>query len=175
MIFKGESGKMKRIICVLCVMMMCLTGCGGEKGSSSGNKNDAFKAVVKGNIEIELGKSAAKVIETLGEPDKYEEAASCYFDGMDKVYNYGSFEIRTYPDGDNDMVQDVCIMKPGDKAAGSDITVGSSLDDVLSAYGDKYTLVGKMYKYYYDEVKYTYFFIMDDAVKYFGYGIDVKN
>ncbi len=66
-------------------------------------------------------------------------------------------------------------MKPGDKAAGSDITVGSSLDDVLSAYGDKYTLVGKMYKYYYDEVKYTYFFIMDDAVKYFGYGIDVKN
>ena len=165
---------MKRIVCVICIMMLCLTGCGGA-GSSSGDKKDGLKAVVNGNVEIELGRSAADVIKTLGEPDKYEEAASCYFDGMDKVYNYGSFEIRTYPHGEDDMVQDVCVMKSGDKAAGSDITVGSSLDDVLSAYGNDYTLVGKMYKYYYDDVRYTYFFIMDDAVKYFGYAIYVKN
>lgn len=164
---------MKRIICALCVMIVCLTGCGGE--GSSGNKKDGFKAVVNGNIEIEPGKSAKGVIDALGEPDRYDEAASCYFDGMDKVFNYGSFEIRTYPDGEDDMVLDVCIMEPGDQAVGSGVAVGSSLDDVLSAYGKDYTLIGKMYKYYYDDVRYTYFFIMDDAVKYFGYGIDVKN
>lgn len=168
---------MRKIICALCIciVMLCLTGCGGGSSSSSGNSSSGFKAVVNGSLEIEPGKSVASVIETLGEPDRYNEAASCYYDGMDKVYNYGSFEIRTYPNGDDDMVQDVCIMEAGDKAVGTDISVGSSLDDVIAAYGKDYTLVGKMYKYYYDDVRYTYFFVMDDAVKYFGYAIDVKN
>lgn len=164
---------MKRLICVMFIAMLCLTGCSGS-GSPSGNK-EAFKAIVNGGLEIELGGSASGVVDKLGEPDKYEEAASCYFDGMDKIFNYGSFEIRTYPNGSEDMVMDVCIMEAGDKAAGSDVTVGSPLAEVLSAYGEDYKLVGKMYKYYRDDVRYIYFFIMDDAVKYFGYGIDVKN
>ncbi|MCM1307273.1 MAG: hypothetical protein NC223_01600 [Butyrivibrio sp.] len=164
---------MKRTVCIICLLMLCLTGCGGSDSGSAAEKD--FKAVVNGSVEIDLGRSASEVIKALGEPDKYEEAASCYFDGMDKIYNYGSFEIRTYPSGGEDMVQDVCIMAAGDKAADSDIAVGSSLDEVLAAYGEDYTLVGKMYKYYFDETRYTYFFIMDDAVKYFGYAIDVNN
>ncbi len=164
---------MKKIICVICIFALCLTGCGG--GNSSSGTAKGFKAIVNGDLEIEPGVSAAAALEALGEPEKYEEAASCYFDGMDKIFNYGSFEIRTYPKDGQDMVQDVCIMEPGDKAGSSQITVGSSLADVLAAYGEEYSLVGKMYKYYYDDVRYTYFFIMDDAVKYFGYAIDVKN
>jgi hypothetical protein len=93
---------------------------------------------------------------------------------MDKVYTYTGYEVRTYPDGDKDIIQDICLSSK-DFSTDKGITAGSSLDDVTAAYGNDYKLTGKMYKYYQSDTGYIYFFIMNDVVKYFGYAIDASN
>ena len=101
------------------------------------------------------------------------EAASCYFEGLDKVFTYDGYEITTYPKTDGDYIQDVNVSSETiktDKGVG----VGSTLEDIEAAYGKDYTVSGKMYEYYQDDTKYIYFFILNDVVQYYGYGMDVK-
>lgn len=169
---------MKRILTVLCLCLVFLGGCGknaqnGTDNSQTENGGSSFAFSIDG-VAIEPGEDFAGAYAKLGEPDNYTEAASCYYDGMDKVYTYDGFEVRTYPDGDKDIIQDLCLSSD-EYSTDKGITVGSSLEDVTSAYGEDYSLIGKMYKYYEDETRYIYFFVMDDAVKYFGYAIDAAN
>ncbi len=162
---------MKKILCVITLMVLLITGCGKNGGNSDSNNQVSF--TISGT-EITPGEDFAEAYKTLGEPDKYTEAASCYFDGMDKVFTYSGFEVRTYPVGEKDYVQDLCISSDEYKTD-KGITVGSTLDDVVNAYGKGYELNGKMYRYMADNNQYVYFFIMNNAVKFFGYAKDVQN
>ena len=168
---------MKKLLSVLLLMALFLTGCAGstttvKEENSTENANEC--AYVINNITIVPGKDFAPMLESLGEPVNYSEAASCYYDGMDKVYSYDGFEIKTYPSGDKDFVQDICMSSDSFKTP-EGVTIGSTLEAVTTAYGEDYELIGKMYKFYFTEDTYMYFFIMNDAVKYFGYAIDAAN
>ena len=101
------------------------------------------------------------------------EKFSADFEGLDKVFTYDGYEITTYPKTDGDYIQDVNVSSETirtDKGVG----VGSTLEDIEAAYGKDYTVSGKMYEYYQDDTKYIYFFILNDVVQYYGYGMDVK-
>ena len=171
---------MKIILCVLVILTVMLTGC-KKSGSDIENPttgtqsaNEAFQYVI-GDASLIPGTDFADAYAVLGEPVSYTEAASCYFDGMDKIYTYDGFEVRTYPvEGDRDFVLDVC-MSSDEFKTDKGITVGSALEDIISAYGEDYELVGKMYRYYSEPGKYMYFFVMNDVVKYFGYAVDAVN
>ena len=167
---------MKRIFAFIVAAMavLMLAACGNKSGSTGFVDAADIKA---GGVTAVPGTDASEALDKLGEPVKYTEAASCYFDGMDKVYNYGDFEIRTYPaEGGKDIIQDVCIMGGSDKAGLTDLGIGSSLDEMETAMkGHECRNTGSMYKYYYDDDSYMYFFIMNDAVKYFGYAVEVSN
>lgn len=162
---------MKKILCALVLMVLIITGCGKHGGNNEGGKELSY--TISG-VTITPGEDFSEAYKTLGEPDKYTEAASCYFDGMDKVFTYSGFEVRTYPVGEKDYVQDLCISSDEYKTD-KGITVGSSLEDVVKAYGEGYELNGKMYRYMEGNNQYIYFFIMNDAVKFFGYAEDVQN
>ncbi len=181
---------MKRYFSIFLLAILCLTGCSAsgssenttteavtvETDTTTGGKEQTSEAgaCIINDVTIVPGKDFAEAKAALGEPAQYVEAASCYFDGMDKVYTYKGFEITTYPVGDKDYVQNVCISS--DKYETPEgITVGSALDEVTAAYGDSYELTGKMYKYFYNENTYMYFFIMDEGVKYFGYAVNPGN
>ncbi|MGN0369024.1 MAG: hypothetical protein ACI4EW_00580 [Butyrivibrio sp.] len=167
---------MKKFTCILLLLVLLLSGCSGKNnGSGQKEENKSGVSYTIEGVTIVPGEDFAAAYEKLGEPLKYTEAASCYFDGMDKVFTYDGFEIRTYPaEGNKDLVQDLCISS--DKYSTKEgMTVGSSLDDVIKAYGEDYSLIGKMYKYYKEDGAYTYFFISDDAVRYFGYATDASN
>ncbi len=170
---------MKKWLSVLLLLVLCLTGCSGSSNSGETNNNNSTQdnakcSYVINNTTVIPGKDFAPMLESLGEPVSFTEAASCYYDGMDKVYTYEGFEIKTYPVGDKDYVQDICMSSDA-YATGEGITVGSTLEDVVAAYGEDYELIGKMYKYYFTEDTYMYYFIMNDAVKYFGYAIEASN
>lgn len=173
---------MKRFVSIFLLMMLLLTGCVSagssqntrETDSSSDIKNSSECFYVINGITITPGEDFSEALEKLGEPLEYKEAASCYFDGMDKIYSYDGYEITTYPDGDKDCVQDICISSDAYTTT-EGITIGSSLADVTKAYGEDYELTGKMYRYFYTDDSYMYFFIMDDIVKYFGYAINADN
>ena len=164
---------MKRFAAILIVAAVLLMGCGKE---TPGNKEteDVKVAYSINNISVVPGTEFDLIKESFGEPVKYTEAASCYFDGMDKMFTYDGFEIRTYPKDGKDYIQDLCISSDRYKADGN-VTVGSSLEDVQSVYGKDFKQTGNMYKYVKEDNRYIYFFVLNDTVKYFGYAVDASN
>ena len=169
---------MKRIVGMVLFCALLLCGCGNsstenETTSQTQDNANVFSYTING-VEIVPGEDFAGALATLGEPVDFNEAASCYFDGMDKQYFYEGFEIKTYPVGDKDYVQDICV-SVDTYSTPEGITIGSSLDEVVAAYGEDYEKMGKMYNYYVEEDKYMYFFVNNDGVKYFGYAINATN
>jgi len=168
---------MKKWLSTLLLVVLCLSGCGGNpdtKPSEEATKENVECSYEINNTTIIPGRDFAPMYEKLGEPVRFSEAAIYYYDGMDKVYSYDGFEIKTYPVKDKDYVQDICMSSDAYKTD-KGITIGSTLEEVVAAYGEDYELIGKMYKYYFTEDTYMYFFIMDEGVKYFGYAIDAAN
>lgn len=159
----------RKNIALAAVMLMAvftLAACGKkDDGGSFGFNN--------GSVLLTPGEKFAADNEGMPETLEYMEAASCYFEGLDKVFTYDGYEITTYPKADGDYIQDVNVSSETirtDKGVG----VGSTLEDIEAAYGKDYTVSGKMYEYYQDDTKYIYFFILNDVVQYYGYGMDVK-
>ncbi len=88
-----------------------------------------------GDVTIAMGAEAAELVEALGEPKNYFESESCAFDGLDKVYSYSGFKLNTYPVDDVDYVLSV-VFSNDTVETDLGITIGSSREEVLAAYGD---------------------------------------
>ena len=115
---------------------LVMTGCGKEKADDSENnstvvenqnnqenqgsesKNDEKTDTNKvtepkgyvfeyNGVKIGMDMEAAPIISALGEADSYFEAPSCAFEGLDKTYSYGSFEIDTYEQDGKDYISTV--------------------------------------------------------------------
>ena len=87
-----------------------------NQGSESKNdeKTDTHKVTEpKGyvfeynGVKIGMDMEAAPILAALGEADSYFEAPSCAFEGLDKTYSYGSFEIDTYEQDGKDYISTV--------------------------------------------------------------------
>ena len=88
----------------------------------------------------------APLLEVLGEPENYFEAASCAFDGLDKTYTYSGMEIITYPDEDVDYISSIRLLD-NSVSTPEGITIGSSQEDVVAAYGTEFSESGTQYSY----------------------------
>lgn len=128
--------KNKRVFLVTAVLMtaFALTAC-GQKGSSGGSSSGKGYSFTSGSTKIEMGADASEVVEALGEADEYFESESCAFEGLDKVYTYPGFKLNTYPVDDKDYVLSIVFM---DDTVSTDegISIGSTKDEVIEAYGD---------------------------------------
>ena len=113
---------------------------GEKKAAADGYFFDADGLTITTDIEM------APVLEVLGEPGKYFEAASCAFEGLDKYYTYEHFEIDTYPDGDKDYISAIVLIDDL-VSTPEGITLGSTRDDVTAAYGENYTMNGSSFIY----------------------------
>lgn len=150
---------MKRLFALALAMLLALSlaACGGggdeTKGSSSvadsSHPNPAAGSkyvLTYKNCPLPMNADFAPLLDFLGEPDSYFEAASCAFDGLDKTYTYPGVEIITYPDGDVDRVSSVRILD-GSVSTPEGVTVGSTLADVTAAYGEDYQEMGLQVAY----------------------------
>ena len=157
----------KRILTALIfAAVLVVSGCAKkDNGTAFGYNN--------GELTFTPGEKFDAQSDSLAETTAYMEAASCYYDGLDKVFTYEGYEVTTFPKEDGDYIQDINISSESIRTD-KEIGVGSTLADVEEAYGKDYTISGKMYKYYQDNTKYMYFFILNDVVQYYGYGMDVK-
>ena len=118
-----------------CITAAALTACGGSGGSgssSSGGDGYTFKS---GSTVIEMNADAAAVVEELGEANDYFESESCAFEGLDKVYSYPGYQLKTYPVEDKDYVLSVVFM---DDTVSTEegISIGSTKEEVTEAYGE---------------------------------------
>ena len=167
---------MKRLILFVALMLM-LTGCSkagntpdkekpadnpsNETVTDAGATTDGYSFENNGTT-IPMNVDAAPLTKALGEPVEYFEAASCAFQGLDKIYYYNGFELGTYPNGDKDYVSYVNLL---DDSVTTDkgVYLGSTLGDVKAAYGEEYTVDGSSYVYRLGDTKLT-FIIEEDLV-----------
>ncbi len=145
---------MMRIIAIILIVLLLLSGCGektdtdlsGTDSIESQAENDKGFSFKYNNITVRMNARAESVITALGEPMDYFEAPSCAFQGMDKHYNYGSFEISTYELNDTDYIFTVVLLDDT-VSAENGVYIGCSLSELLEAYGDDYTAEGRFYNY----------------------------
>lgn len=158
---------MKKItlLALLCIMLLGLVACGSEEQKEltcSFNVPGSSTTLVPGSK-----------FDNVGETVSYSEGASCYYDGMDKVFGYNGYKVTTYPSASGDYIADIYVTGKDIKTPAG-IGVGSTVEELKNAYGSKYEVDGKNYKYSLDSEKYVYFFISNDAVKGYGYAKEVK-
>lgn len=118
------------------VMGAVLTACGGSgEGGSGASAGGSGYTFTSGSAKIEMNADASAVVEELGEANDYFESESCAFEGLDKVYSYPGFQLKTYPVDDKDYVLSVVFM---DDTVSTDegISIGSTKDEVKEAYGE---------------------------------------
>lgn len=171
---------MKKLAAVLMMAgMLLVTGCGDNEKVIDGNvQNQGSSNVqadnqgsqtaqakgyvfVSGGVTIGVDVDAAPIIEKLGEPDSYYEAASCAFEGLDKMYTYKGFEIDTYPNGDADYVSAV-IFKDDSIKTPEGVGLGDTAEAVEKAYGNNTATNGTL-EYAKDGMKLC-FIVKDDEV-----------
>lgn len=101
------------------------------------NTNPKGYLFVYNNVTIGMDMEAAPIIEALGKADSYFEAPSCAFDGLDKTYSYGSFEIDTYELNGKDYISSVYFCDDLVETP-EGVCLFDKKADMLKAYGDGY-------------------------------------
>lgn len=167
------------LLALVLVMGLGLVACGDEKEkpTTTGSSTDGGKDVAL-TCEFNVPNGGAKLVpgdkfDNVGETVSYSEGASCYYDGMDKVFGYNGYTVTTFPAAGGDYIADIYITGKDIKTPAG-IGVGSTTEELTKAYGSKYEVDGKNYKYSIDSEKYVYFFMSNDAVKGYGYAKEVK-
>ena len=139
---------------------------GGEETSeeAAAGQEAAHKGYVfiYNDIVMEMDAEASAVLEQLGEANSYFEAPSCAFEGIDKMYTYGSFELDTYPTGDKDYISAV-IFKDDTITTPEGVGIGDSREKLTEAYGDGGSEEAGMIVYRKDDMKLC-FIIQDDSI-----------
>ena len=145
--------KKRLITLILALSCVCMCACGGAgggnteaKGGHSGNENEASYVFVYDGMELSVNEEIESVIDKLGEPISYYEAASCAFEGLDKIYTYSSFQLDTYPQDGKDMLASI-YFKDDLVQTKEGISLYMTKDDMLKAYGDATTVNDNEYIY----------------------------
>lgn len=90
-----------------------------------------------GKVSVTTDIEMAGVLEQLGEPVSYFEAASCAFEGLDKTYTYDHFRIETYPDGDTDVIASIIFLDDLTQTK-EGISIGMTKEEMEETYGTDY-------------------------------------
>ena len=157
---------MKKFIIVL-IAIILLVGC--SKSPTTKTDNYYFKLA---NHKIMMGQEAKALIATLGTPKDRYSSPSCAFEGDDTVYDYGSYQITTFVLGGVEKFTGVYLI---DKTISTKegIHIGSSLDELVAAYGEKYIERYGSYTYSLGTTDLS-FVIVDKVITSISYLYDTK-
>lgn len=116
----------------------------GKKAESTAEKTEY--AFIYQETEIKVDGEAAPVLKALGTPVKTFEQDSCAYQGKDKIYTYPGFELGVYPLGGVDRISSVYIIDDT-VSTPEGIKCGSTVEDVIKAYGKGYEEQFGVYRY----------------------------
>lgn len=136
------------------------------------NSNKGYVFIYK-NVVIRINAEAAPILEKLGEANSYFEAASCAFDGLDKMYTYSSFELDTYPIEDKDYIS-MLFFKDDTIATAEGVSIGDPAEKITEIYGDDSVKENGMIVYKKDDMKLC-FFVDNGSISSIEYQTTVLN
>jgi hypothetical protein len=151
----------KSLLIILLAGILLVTGCGSGEQTQNNTPKEGFVFEYNG-VEIPLHANVEPILEELGEPMDYFEAESCAFQGLDKTYYFGGFELTTYPKDSNTDCVSVIYFNDDSVSTKEGIHIGSSEADIIEAYGEDYTGGEGSFTYTRDEG--TIMFIIEDGV-----------
>ncbi len=98
------------------------------------------------NVQLYMHMEASAVLDALGEPLSFMEAPSCAFQGTDRIYGFGSYEITTYEKDGKEYIYDIYFL---DDSVTTDegIYIGCTKADMEAAYGTSYEEASGSYTY----------------------------
>ena len=88
-------------------------------------------------VKVGMDMEAAPIIAALGEANTYFEAPSCAFEGLDKTYGYGSFELDTYELEGKDYIAGVFFCDDLIETP-EGVCLFETKADMTKAYGENY-------------------------------------
>ena len=113
---------------------------GNTATNGAAKESDSKLGFKTAGKELKVNMDFSEVSDALGEPISYFEAESCAFQGLDKVYTYSDFVVRTYPDGDIDRISSV-ELKDDIVTTSEGAYIGMTGDEVKDLYSG-YTVEG---------------------------------
>ena len=124
----------KKIVILLLVFVMAasLFACAQTPTDDGDGKALNFKY---NDVVMAPGDKFDDISAKLGEPTSYYEAASCAFDGKDKIYTYGSLQISVSPMAGVDVIYMITLLDDA-LATPEGVRVGTERAAVLEAYGN---------------------------------------
>lgn len=166
---KGGLFMRKLIVLVISfIVIVGLSGCesdtpaspeviSGETSTTAADNNETSEAVDEGEEaeeysfsfngnSVKPNQNLASAIEDLGEGYTYFESPSCAFQGLDMIYTYTSFVVRSYNNGQEDVVGQIELMDDLVKTT-EGIGIGDSVDDVIATYGEATSTTDVAYIY----------------------------
>lgn len=108
-------------------------------------KDDGFYFTVN-EIRIYPGDNAESAIEYLGAWDSLYKSPSCGFEGEDKIYRYGGFDIYTVTADGKEIIHKI-VLTSDQVSTDKGIRVGDTRDKVISAYGWRKNETGENLEY----------------------------
>lgn len=194
---------MKKLVVVL-LLTLVVAGCGKEKtgddvsnnqptpvenqnnqdnqGTENNDKAETNKVTEpKGyvfeynGVKIGMDMEAAPIISALGEADSYFEAPSCAFEGLDKTYGYGSFEIDTYEQDGKDYISTVFFCDDLIETT-EGVCLFETKADMIKAYGEGFKEEFGMLVYEKDGMKLKFILEGDEitSIEYSSTVLDVQ-
>ena len=118
----------------------------GAEATDQGNKKEekgAFSFVYEG-VTLIPGEVFDQSL--LGEASSVSKVPSCAFDGDDNVYNYETFELTAYIDGEEEHIYSIYFIDPNLPTT-EGLCMGDTVEDMKSLYGEDYEMVGNSYDY----------------------------
>ncbi len=131
---------LKRILALSLALMLCafcafsLISCDKEKEDEPSKDNTNIFTFKKGDVTIELGKNATKVLSALGEPSNVKELGDCGGLGAQIKYTYVGFELYTLKSGNEETIDQITFTSDTVQTP-KGIYLGVSKDKVLEKYG----------------------------------------
>ena len=124
---------MKKIVCFALALLMLLGICALTSCNGGQDEKTTYGVTLNG-VMIEINAEAEPILSALGAWKDYDASPTCAFEGEDKVYGYGSFEIHTYTLGGKDYVHSVYLLDDSHTTR-KGITIGSKSSAVTASYG----------------------------------------
>ena len=166
------------------ITVLCLASCGGKgkndaapptatpqsSGSDAPMTSENAKSetastgfvFIHNGVRIDVDAEASSIVRALGEPVSYFEAASCVFEGQDKMYTYGGFELDTYPTDGKDYVSAV-IFRDDSVATTEGVMIGDNMETLRQVYGEPASAAGNLVTYEAGSMALR-FILQDDAI-----------
>ncbi len=147
---------MKKLTSVLLAVALLLTlaACGGNEtpeatntpettnnteestapSESTGKLEEIYGITYEG---VKLVPGAAFDAAALPEASSVMEVPSCAFEGTDKAYNYGTFELTAYNEGNGEIIYSIYLLDPN-VATDEGLYLGDTLSRAQELYGEDY-------------------------------------